>query len=43
MMKDHNPWSSSAPVVSDLGMETSVKAAAEQRVIEADQRLNKHR
>ncbi|KAM8892948.1 zinc finger C3H1 domain-containing protein isoform 2-T2 [Spinachia spinachia] len=43
MMKDHSPWSSSSPVVSDLVLEASVKAAAEQRATEAEQRLNKHR
>ncbi|XP_037306501.2 zinc finger C3H1 domain-containing protein-like isoform X1 [Pungitius pungitius] len=44
MMKEHNPWSSSSPVVSDVGLEASdVRAAVEQRVTEAEQRLNKHR
>ncbi|KAK9516050.1 hypothetical protein VZT92_024012 [Zoarces viviparus] len=43
MIKDHGPRSSSSPFISDSVPDPSVKASAELRATEAEQRLNKHR
>ncbi|XP_034390023.1 zinc finger C3H1 domain-containing protein-like isoform X2 [Cyclopterus lumpus] len=43
IMKVHSPRSALSPAVSDSVPDPSVKAAAELRVTEAEQRLNKHR
>lgn len=45
MLKDHSlsPRGSTSPVVSDSVLDSAVKSAAELRLCEAEQRLNKHR
>lgn len=45
MIKDHGltTWSSAAPAVHDSLTDSTAKSAAELKVTEAEQRLNKHR
>lgn len=45
MLKDHSPStrSSSSPAVSDSVVDSFVRSAAELKLTEAEQRLNKHR